>query len=250
MQRRVDVLIAGTQKGGTTALDSYLREHPDLCMARDKEVHFFDRQQGYTTDGGSYRTYHANFSPSSGNQRLAEATPIYMYWHAAPARIHAYNPAMKFILLLRNPIDRAYSHWNMERMRGWEPLSFLEAIDQETERCREALPYQHRIYSYVDRGFYLHQLERIWRYFPCRNTLILPSEALRHQPAATLETICRFLAIPPPAAVSPRLIHCRPYPEPMQARAHERLRSLYADEIGALARCLDWDCRHWLADPA
>lgn len=105
MQRRVDVLIAGTQKGGTTALDSYLREHPDLCMARDKEVHFFDRQQGYTTDGGSYRTYHANFSLGLGNQRLAEATPIYMYWHAAPARIHAYNPAMKFILLLRNPID-------------------------------------------------------------------------------------------------------------------------------------------------
>ncbi|MGB7755383.1 MAG: hypothetical protein WBL23_04905, partial [Salinisphaera sp.] len=96
---------------------------------------------------------------------FGEATPIYMYWHDAPRRMWEYNPNMKLIVVLRNPIDRAFSHWNMEKSRNAESLSFWDAIQNEEPRCKEALPYQHRTYSYVDRGFYLEQLRRLWRYF-------------------------------------------------------------------------------------
>ena len=246
VQRRVDFLICGTQKGGTTALDSYLREHPAICMANRKEVHFFDQASSFHTDGGHYSSYHAHFSPQPWHRRIGEATPIYMYWREAPQRIHAYNPAMRLIVLLRNPIDRAYSHWNMERSRQAETLSFADAIRCEEERCREALPYQHRVFSYLDRGFYLEQLQRLWHCFPRSNILILPSEQLRRQPLATLHQVCDFLAINRLEAVTPRELHCRPYEAAMAPGERQRLRCLYREEIQALERELGWDCRHWL----
>jgi hypothetical protein len=70
-----------------------------------------------------------------------------MYWYDAPRRIWQYNPDMRIVILLRNPVDRAYSHWNMERERGAEPLEFRQAIATEADRCRAALPAQHRVFS-------------------------------------------------------------------------------------------------------
>ena len=150
---RVDFVIGGTQKGGTSALDSFLRQHPEICMPTTrKELHFFDREE----ENRDYKKYHANFKPKPQHRVIGEASPIYMYWETAPDRIWKYNPKMKWILALRNPVERAFSAWNMETKRGKEKLPFAEAIEKEPERCREALPLQHRVYSYVDRGFYAH----------------------------------------------------------------------------------------------
>ena len=115
-----------------------------------KELHFFDREE----EDRDYKKYSRKFRPPKPKQRvIGEASPIYMYWETAPYRIWKYNPKMKWILVLRNPVERAFSAWNMETKRGKEKLSFAEAIEKEPERCREALPLQHRVYSYIDRGF-------------------------------------------------------------------------------------------------
>ena len=143
----VDFIVAGAQKGGTTALDFYLRQHPNICMATGKEVHFFDTEKFFQGHKVDYDEYHSRFEPNASHVLVGEATPIYMYWHYAPRRIWEYNSKMKLIILLRNPIERAYSHWNMERSRNWEHLPFWDAIQYESQRCREALPYQHRVYS-------------------------------------------------------------------------------------------------------
>src|ERR1700686_353421 len=104
---RVDFVIGGTQKGGTSALDSFLRQHPEICMPETKkELHFFDRE----ADDTDYKKNHANF----------------------------------------------------QTKRGKEKLPLAEAIEKEPERCREALPLQHRVYSYVDRGFYALQVRRLF----------------------------------------------------------------------------------------
>jgi hypothetical protein len=142
----VNFLICGTQKGGTSALDAYLKEHPQICMAEQKEVHFFDNEDLFRHKKPAYDIYHSAFSPKVSHKLLGEATPIYMYWYSAPLRIWKYNHSMKLIILLRNPIDRAYSHWNMERVRNTDCVSFWEAIQSEQKRCRESLPYQHRVY--------------------------------------------------------------------------------------------------------
>ncbi|MEZ4606416.1 MAG: sulfotransferase domain-containing protein [Deinococcales bacterium] len=117
MIQKVYFIICGTQKGGTTALDSYLRQHPHICMGKRKELHFFDQEKNFQSDICDYTSYHKLFQVTSQRQILGEATPIYMYWRAAPQRMWGYNPKLKLIVILRNPIERAYSHWNMERSR-------------------------------------------------------------------------------------------------------------------------------------
>lgn len=166
MNVKVNFIICGTQKGGTSALDLYLRMHPEICMAANKEVHFFDNEEYFISNNTiDYSLYHKVFEPKVGSRLLGEATPIYMYWYGAPKRIWEYNPEIKLIVILRNPIERAYSHWNMERARCADDISFWDALAGEGDRCRQALPLQHRVYSYVDRGYYTEQLRRLWTFF-------------------------------------------------------------------------------------
>jgi len=101
--RKVDFVIAGMQKGGTTALDRYLRMNPQVCMANKKEVHFFDNEKLFRGDRPNYAIYHSFFDLKPQHQILGEASPIYMYWRNAPNRLWKYNPKMKILLILRNP---------------------------------------------------------------------------------------------------------------------------------------------------
>jgi hypothetical protein len=199
----VNFVIGGTQKGGTSALDSFLRQHPEICLPTTrKELHFFDREEENT----DYKKYHANFKPKPQHRVIGEASPIYMYWETAPYRIWKYNPKMKWILALRNPVERAFSAWNMETRRGKEKLPFSKAIEKEPARCREALPLQHRVYSYLDRGFYAHQVRRLFNIFGRDNVLVLLSEELRNEHQKMLGRVFEFLDVdssfaPPEASV-------------------------------------------------
>ncbi|MEQ9022615.1 MAG: sulfotransferase domain-containing protein, partial [Pseudomonadales bacterium] len=146
---------------------------------------------------------------------FGETTPVYMYWKESPKRIYEYNPEMKIIIILRNPIDRAYSNWNMERSRNNDNLSFDDAVDAEKDRCRETLPYQHRYFSYIDRGHYLEQLQRIWSYFPKERVLILKSEDLKKNPIGPLNQASDFLGVSKFKNVKKKKVHSRPYTSQM-----------------------------------
>jgi hypothetical protein len=182
-------------------------------------------------------------------QLLGESTPIYMYWEPAAPRMAKYNPALKIIVVLRNPIRRAYSHWNMTRLRHWEELPFLEAVKAEPERARAAQPLQLRSHSYVDRGFYTRQLQRLWRHFPVAQTLILRTEALQTKPDATLARVADFLHITPFAPVAPKSAHALTYERPIGADAWSYLADLYEEDIRELEHMLGWDCSSWLERP-
>jgi hypothetical protein len=249
--RQVDFVVAGTQKGGTTALASYLGEHPEICMPNSraqplmKELHHFDNETRFAAEVVDHSTYHNYYEPQVGHRVLGDATPIYMYWESAPARMQAYNPALKFIMLLRNPVTRAYSHWNMEVMKGRETFSFEEALQREPERCREAWPLQHRRWSYADRGRYSVQLARIWSQFPRSQTLVLKSEAFQADPAPALAQIAEFLGVAPFPKVDPRTVWAIPYDRPMTAEARALLQQSFAGEIAELERMLGWDLSDW-----
>jgi len=246
-ERKVNFLIAGTQKGGTSALNAYLDAHPEACMANRKEVHFFDNKKYFLQNKVDYSFYHSFFSPEPEHRLIGEATPIYMYWHEAPKRIWQYNPQMKIIILLRNPVERAFSHWNMARIRNKETLSFDNAIMHEQQRCREALPYQHRDYSYVDRGFYVDQIRRVWQFFPKEQTLILKSEGLKNDPQKTLDTIFSFLGLRCPLNIGTIDVHSRPYIYSLDEKEKAYLNNIYEFEIKNLERVLGWDCSDWLS---
>jgi len=246
MNAKVSFIIAGAQKAGTTALDLYLKMHSSICMAGCKEVHFFDRDEFFDAGQADLAYYHSFFKEPE-KKLLGEATPSYMFWADAPRRIWQYNPDMKLIVVLRNPVDRAYSHWNMERERGSESLSFFEAISQELRRCREILPKQHLVYSYTARGFYLNQLRRLWGLFSKEQVLVLKYEGLRENPVRLLTQVCEFLEVAPLMNVPAIEANVIAYESPILQSDRLYLQGLFEHEIRSLELELGWDCSDWLS---
>ena len=226
---RVTFMIVGVQKGGTTALFDYLSDYPDIALSDTKEVHFFD-DDARDWLRPDYTAYHAHF-PSADQRPCGEATPIYSYWPNSLERIRAYNPAMKLIVVLRDPVERAWSHWRMEYSRGVETEPFAWCIRQGRQRLFAADPWgHHREYSYVERGFYGAQMERLFALYPRNQVLVLTSEGLRGTPAATLDRVRRFLGLSPGAAPAPRDVHVgmdMAYPSVLTAEDIEHLRRVY-----------------------
>jgi len=242
---RVSFVIGGTQKGGTSALASFLRQHPQICMPADrKELHFFDREEEF---GGKpdYRGYHNSFRPEKKQTVIGDATPIYMYWNPAPARIWTYNPAMKWIVILRDPAERAFSAWNMETQRDRENLSFEEAIEKEAARCREALPLQHRIYSYADRGFYAAQLRRLFNIFGREQCLVLLNEDLRNQHQKTLRDVFKFLEVDDSFVPEAAEVFHHEADKTPPAPTIDKLRQMFYGDVKEVERLLQRDLTKW-----
>lgn len=244
MKPKVDFLIAGTQKGGTTALHAYLANHPQLHFAQRKEVHFFDQDHLFVDDP-DYARYHSFWEDRDRPGLMGEATPIYMFWQPCAERMYRYNPKFKLLLVLRNPVLRAFSNWNMEVSRGRETLSFWDAITQESERCQNESVSQHRIYSYVSRGFYAEQIQRLMRFFPLSQLCVLKNEDLLQQPKACLDQVCQFLQIDPLVDVRAQEVFKGQYENQIDPSAQAYLLDLYSEDIRALEKLLDWDCREW-----
>jgi len=230
---RVDFLIVGAQKAGTTALFDHLSDEPAYGLSRIKEVHFFDDD---SRDWGcpDYGAYHSEFPADAGLIR-GEATPIYLYWPQSLERIAAYNPQIRLIVMLRDPVERAWSHWRMERARGeTEPFSWC--IRQGRARLLAATPWgHHRDFSYVERGFYGEQVERLFGLFPRDQVLLVRAEDLRTDPTAVLTQVSRFLGAPPPAPVPPRQVHVGRDMPGLGQEDVAYLRRLYARDMARLA---------------
>jgi len=234
----VTFLIAGVQKGGTTALFDYLGDYTDIALSAFKEVHFFDddARDWATPD---YEPYHAQFA-DPGGRPCGEATPIYTYWPGSLERIAAYNPAMRLIVVLRDPVQRAWSHWRMEYARGTETQPFAWCIRQGRQRLFDALPWGcHREFSYVERGFYGEQMERLFELFPRDQALVMKSDDLRSDPAPVLARVRTFLGLPDDAPQpAGREIHVGQqidYPSELVAADVEHLRTVYAPDADRLA---------------
>ncbi|TKB46910.1 sulfotransferase domain-containing protein [Thalassotalea mangrovi] len=242
--RLVNFIIVGTQKGGTTALDFYLRQHPDITMANKKEVHFFDHDNRYHR-WRNLAYYHSHFDFSDANKVIGEATPSYMYCEAAIKRIYQYNAKIKLIAILRNPVERAYSHWNMARLNKFESLPFRQAIAEERHRCQQLLPDICHRYSYTDRGFYSEQIRRLQRYFPDPQLLFLRHEWLKQSPAEALKSVTDFLNVSPFIEIEAKEVHSRPYANCLSDRDRQYLLELYELEIKQQEKLLNWDLGDW-----
>jgi len=241
---KVSFIIAGTQKGGTTALAKFLSEHPRICIPEKKELKYFDRDEYFFGSYPDYDKYHRHFKYAKNKTIWGEATPIYMYWHRAARRIKKYNPNIKLILILRNPIERAYSHYMMEKKRNFESWPFSRAIRLEKLRCISKFPRQHRVFSYVDRGFYSKQINKLFKYFSPSQILFLKTEDLKYEHRATIDRVCEFLCIDKLESTVGELIFSNKY-KPMNAADKTFLRRKYTKEIERLELLLNWDCSNW-----
>jgi len=199
-----DFIIIGVQKGGTSSLFDYLKQHPNIKTSVFKEVHYYDFQ--YKKGVKWYRSFFP-FYKKDKSILYGEASPYYFFHPLVPERIYKDNPNIKLILLLRDPIDRAYSHYQMERRKGREKLkSFEEAISKETERLeggyativseKKSYDYSHQVYSYLARGCYDEQIKRWLKYFKREQLFVIKSEDFFESPYQYLERIYQFLDIP------------------------------------------------------
>lgn len=230
----VRFLIAGVQKCGTSALDAYLRRHPALEMATPKEAHFFDRETGVDWRAPDYGPLHAHYG-AEGPMR-GEATPITLYWTPAHYRVLRYNPDMKFVLMFRDPVERAWSHWKMNRANGWETLSFSEAIRAGRMRVLDEPGPSglSRRLSYVERGYYARQIRELAKLFPLGNMLFLSQEELSRSPDTVLAKVTAFLGVDRLESVTPERVNMSRWieAEPLSDEDRAYLDGLYAaDQI-------------------
>ena len=228
----VNFIVVGVQKAGTTAFFDYLGESPGVALSKVKEVHFFDDE---TVDWSQpdYGPYHAQFASAAPEAVCGEATPIYLYWPDSLARIAAYNPNIRLIVMLRDPVERAWSHWRMEYSRGVETHPFSWCIREGRQRLFAAERWGvHREFSYVERGFYGEQIERLFSIFLREQVLILTADGLREHPAETLGRVADFLGIPKGGAVEHRNVHVgREVGGPLAAADVAYLRGLYERDM-------------------
>ena len=243
--KKVDFLIAGTQKGGTTALHYYLSKHPSIIFARTKEVHFFDFEPIFFSCLKDFAVYRAFFPIRTEDKLLGEATPIYMWWKNSIESICTYNRHMKIIVILRNPIDRAYSHWNMETDRGNENMSFKNSLLKEIEMNKDKKHFQDRVVSYISRGMYYKQIVNLYKIFNKNNILLLKNEDLRKNPNLVLNEIFKFLDIKKCKNIKNKTIHKRIYKEKISLNDRRFLIDLFESDIKKLEKFLNWDCSSW-----
>jgi len=211
-----DFIIIGVQKGGTTSLYHYLVQHPQIAPALDKEVHFFDLEfdrgwDWYESRFPGRKNPEREGDPawtSSANQVITgEASPYYIFHPLVPQRIAQALPTIKIIVLLRDPVDRAISHYYHAVRWGFEQLAIADAFTQEKDRLAGEVEkilanpnyqsFNHRHLSYLSRGLYADQLERWFEYFSRDQVLILSSEAFYQAPETYLHKVEQFLGVSP-----------------------------------------------------
>jgi hypothetical protein len=198
-----DFVIIGTMKGGTTSMFQYLAQHPQVHPPFRKEIKFFDIH--YAKGLGWYRSHFPLWLKMKDGALTGEATPYYLFHPLAAERMAKVLPKVKLILMLRNPVDRTYSHFNHMVRVGREPLHFDKAIAAESERLAGeaerivANPnystFMHGHYSYLARSRYAEQLPRWLEAFPREQMLILPSEEQTTSPAAAFQKVLDFLGL-------------------------------------------------------
>jgi hypothetical protein len=212
-----DFLIIGTKRGGTTSLWRYLLQHPLIApmfpaTQNIKSPHFFDLNHGKGV--AWYRSHFPSAAYRGRVQRrlgrppvAGEASPYYLFHPLAARRAAEVVPGAKLIVLLRNPVDRAWSHYWERVNAGTETLSFEEAIESEpsrlageAERILADPSYNsaaHDHFSYLARGRYLEQLEPWLQRFPAERVCILRSEDFYANPSRTYQRALDFLGLPP-----------------------------------------------------
>ena len=246
--KSLDFLIVGAQKSGTTALAHFLGQHPDICMAEPKECHVFDDPDygaGWSREDID-RFYEPFFAHCSGERLRGEATPAYMFYEDIAAELARYRPELKLVVILRDPVERAISHYLMERTRGHERLPLWLALLAEQFLGRNggkprAPDRAYGRYCYRKRGLYSGQLRRLYRHFPGDRVLVLRQADLHHDHANTLAHVFDFLGVSPEPAIAAEIVRPKTRIEERPAQREYRLlrrllRLSYYFEYRRLAR--------------
>jgi hypothetical protein len=236
-------MIIGTMRGGTTALFDYLSRHPNVSAPLRKEVHYFDFN--WHRPRSWYDAHFPLACRQPAGAITGEASPFYLSHPRVPGRVQQLAPDARLVVLLRNPVERAISHYAMAVQGGWERLPIQEAFarPEATQPLETALTEDprldaaHRHRAYLVRGLYADELARWLEHFDRRRILVLRSEDLFADPLATYRRTEGFLGLPPsdPGPLEPINAARRPEVDPALLA---ELEELYAEPNRRLAQLL------------
>jgi len=244
-----DFLIIGAEKAGTTSLYEYLNQTPRVVRSRFKEIDFFNAH--YAKGIHWYRAcFPSKIKYPSKKYLTGESSPGYMFHPLASKRVQKFIPNVKIIIILRNPIDRAYSHYKMSIAQGREKLSFENAIDAEEKRLegeRERLlegndnsVWNYWIYSYISRGIYVNQLKDWFSKFSKNQFLVLNYDDLASDPDSFLNNVLDFLNLPEFHLKNYKIFVKGNY-EPIKESMREKLQKIFTPYNDELAKYLGND---------
>lgn len=207
--RQANFFLVGAPKAGTTSLSRWLDEHPEVFMSPIKEPHHFDvdtldrpGQKVHTKLDPRANLFHARvhdtsdyaelFAKAGNAKAIGEATTSYLYSQVAAAGIHDYNPNARILIVLREPVERAYSHFLMDLRSGWIDIPFIEAA-----RISLTIPTREWWSQYVRLGLYYEQVRRYYEIFDPSQIKIVFHDEIQSDPAQTLSSILVFLGVSP-----------------------------------------------------
>lgn len=191
---KVNTLIIGAGRSGTTSLFSHLEAHSDVCFSSIKEVHYFSIEDLYER-GEKY--YHSFFRGCSNKPLIASADTYLLMHHEAVSRIFDYNPEMKIIVMLRDPVARAYSSYNYSVNYGHHDAyaNFLDSIEMEKQIREEADIVKRNNMGHFHGSLYYEHLSKWTAIFPRENFLLLKTSDLKESPGKLSEELFSFLGL-------------------------------------------------------
>ena len=223
MNRRApDFVIIGAAKSGTTSLYRYLAQHPLVYFPSIKEPNFFAyrnralnvrgpvsaarvRRTIYRKTITDERAYLELFAEAAPDQLAGEASPRYLYYDNAPANLATTVPQAKLVVLLRDPVRRAYSHYRMNREYGLEPCrSFAAAVAREDQRIADGFGWD---WHYMRVSRYGEQIRRYLEHYPRERLFITTFERFAAAPEAVCRDVLQFLGLPSNGAFDVSIRH-------------------------------------------
>lgn len=201
--------IIGAAKSGTTSLQSYLNQHPEICFSKNKEPNYYAFAQQELPENGpvekdllmhlrysncvtDFEQYKLQFNHANGEKVLGDASVRYLYYPKAPLRINSCVKDAKFVAILREPVSRLYSHYCMNKQFHLEPLTLFEAIDAEQQRISDGWGWD---WHYTKIGHYTEQLERYFKLFSEQQIKVYLYDDFVESPQKVISEICQFLGV-------------------------------------------------------
>lgn len=237
--------LIGAHRAGVASLRYALASHPKVVF-RDHQSSVFEDDDRFAKGTPDLREYEVRPTRMEDDSLIGDVGIRYAYWSQSIPRLFRYDSRQKLIMLLRNPIDRAYSHWQRNVSHQLEDKDFVSAVNLEPYRLRnQGWHGQHKYFSYLDQGFYSRQIEHIYQYFDPHQVLFIRSEDFADNFAVVMYQICEFLDLPY-IEIDEVAREVGNYAQSMPPEVYNELIEIYRRDVYRMEELLGWNCSHWL----
>ena len=241
---RLDFLVVGAEKAGTTAMFSYLKRVPGVYIPLPKELNFFDRAAW--GDGTNFSHLHRWFVLAPKGAILGEATPTYLMNPECFPRIRSYNPDMRIIAILRSPIRRAFSAWNFRRVRYRDKRDFMTAVRVEIESQGDLSVARENKYRNMSAGLYAPQIRALRETFDDDQLLLIKFEDFNRDQETWVRKAAGFIGAADDFPFEgTRRTNAWKYKHRLEKDQFNELLPYYEDDISEVEALTGWDCSDW-----